>query len=609
MVNFSIEQLQIKSQEVNMTGRNKGKCLLAFLFALIAIIPAQLWGQPNVERPQAGIVPRKVMTFYYPWYGIPSGPGGAGKTVHWGRIDEVNKNIAASTHYPALGPYDSHDPNVIEQHCKWAKRAGIDTFIVSWWGHGDYSDVAMAKILEVCRRHGLNACIYYETVPRPQTPQTAADDIVKVLNKYGKHPAHLKINEKPVVFIYGRAVQELGLSGWLEVIKIVNTNYQGGFVAIGDQFSRGAAGIFDGLHTYNPAGSLRNLTPEATSKWAAETYPSWVKLADSASKICAITVIPGYDDTKIRKPGLAVDRYNGQLYRIQWEDAIKADPHWILVTSFNEWHEGSEIEPSVEYKEQYIELTAKYAKLFKSKERAIRQRSNAGGLSNEQKTQLRKRFEGIKIGVLPDTESVAFWWLSDVGIAMKVLSWNDVAEGNLTAQMYQVLLYCGGEHYRRTVKSTGDVDEAIAGYLKEGGCIAFLPALPWPFYYDENGQVANRSSQFGLTLRGGWESPPEDAKLNFVQPQRLLTDVPQQFQFPVSGDLRWRPFFPTNQTKHVSLLQLRDSEGKNLGDAVVYAQLESGGKILYVWFSLLESPHADAILFDVFGFLAAKLGK
>lgn len=149
-----------------MAGRNKSKCLLAFLFALIAIIPAQLWGQPNVERPQAGTVPRRVMTFYYPWYGIVSGPGGAGRVVHWEHIDQANKNIEASTHYPALGPYDSHDPNVIDQHCKWAKRAGIDTFIVSWWGHGDYSDVAMAKILDGCRRHGLNACIYYETVPR-----------------------------------------------------------------------------------------------------------------------------------------------------------------------------------------------------------------------------------------------------------------------------------------------------------------------------------------------------------------------------------------------------------------------------------------------------------
>ena len=90
------------------------------------------------------------MAFYYPWYGVPEGPGGAGRTVHWGKIDAANHDIAASTHYPALGAYDSHDPKVIEQHCQWAKAAHIDTLIVSWWGHGDYSDRAMPKILEAC---------------------------------------------------------------------------------------------------------------------------------------------------------------------------------------------------------------------------------------------------------------------------------------------------------------------------------------------------------------------------------------------------------------------------------------------------------------------------
>jgi len=554
-------------------------------------------------------IPRKVMTFYYPWYGVPDGPGGAGRVVHWGHIDQANKNIEASTHYPALGAYDSHDPNAIDQHCRWAKRAGIDTFIVSWWGHGDYSDRVMPKILDLCQRYGLSATIYYETIPRPQTPESAAGDITKLLDKYGNHPAFLKVSGKPVVFIYGRTLQEMGLSDWRKAIETINTNYKGGFLAIGDQFSQGAAQTFDGVHTYNTAGSFRGLTfAAAAHKWAAETYPSWVQLADGAGKISTITVIPGYDDTKIRKPGLAVSRYYGELYHVQWEEAIKADPHWILITSFNEWHEGSEIEPSMEYNQGYIDLTGKYAKLFKAKDRIVRPRPVSGALSSRQKVQLRNKLERIKIGVLPDADSPAFWWLSDIGVNMKVLTWDEIAKGNLTPQTYQTLLYCAGEHYRRSVNRSGDVDDAILAYLKAGGCLAFLPSLPSPFFYDQSGQAVSRSSEFGLTLKGAWESPPADAKLYFIQPQQFLPNVPQQFPFPASGDLRWRPFFPTNQTKHISLLQLRDGEGKNLGDAVMYAELLGGGRILYVWFSLLEGPYSDALLYDVFDFLAARLG-
>ena len=346
--------------------------LMSVVTALKADVSSNTEGLGERTHQNQIIVQRKVLTFYYPWYGVPDGPGGAGKTVHWGRIDAANKDIEASTHYPALGAYDSHDPNVLDQHCLWAKHAGIDTFIVSWWGHNSFSDRAIDKILDSCQRHGLTACIYYETVPKPQTSESAANDIINVLNKYGSHSAYLKVNGKPVVFVYGRALRQLELTGWLKAIELINKKYKGGVTAIGDQFSYGAARVFDGLHTYNTAGRLRGLAPEAVRKWAVDTYRSWVEVADQAGKISTLTVIPGYDDTKIRKPGLAVERYGGELYHVQWEEAIKADPHWVLITSFNEWHEGSEIEPSLEYQEQYLELTAKCAKRFKAQKGSVR---------------------------------------------------------------------------------------------------------------------------------------------------------------------------------------------------------------------------------------------
>ncbi len=597
-----------------MNLMHKSKRVWVWILAVVMSIALPLCGQrptsrtlPGSVSPDNGAVPRQVLTFYYPWYGVPDGPGGAGRTVHWGRIDSAKKDIEASTDYPILGAYDSHDPKVIDQHCRWAKAAGIDGFIVSWWGHNDYTDRAMAKILDGCQHHGLSACIYYETVPRPRTAETAAEDIVKVLNTYGEHPAHLKVNGKPVVFVYGRTLNELGLTAWLDAVKLINQKYQGGVTAIGDQFSYGAARIFDGLHTYNTAGSLRGLAPAAARKWAGQTYQSWVQLADEAGKISAITVIPGYDDTKIRKPGLAVKRYDGELYRVQWEEAIKADPHWVLVTSFNEWHEGSEIEPSLEYKEQYIELTSEFAKRFKSKERGAHSPTASSKFSDEAKAQLRGKLKELRLGVLPGAESMAFWWLLDLGVTVEPLKWENVVNGNLTPQRYPILLYCAGEHYRRTVQDAGDVDEALVGYLKAGGCLVCLPALPWPFYYDESGRAVNRSREFGLTLRMGWESPPSDTALHFVQPQPRLRHLAERFAFPASGDLRWRAFFAADHKEHVSLLQLHDGNDHYLGDAVTYAESDIGGRIVYVWFGLLQGPHAEVLLYDIFDFVATRV--
>ncbi|MBN2269486.1 MAG: hypothetical protein JXN61_02670 [Sedimentisphaerales bacterium] len=580
-----------------------------FTAGMVIALVAVVGGRADAETEAAGgSAQRRVMAFYYPWYGTPDGPGGAGRIVHWDRIDVEKKDIAASTHYPALGAYDSHDEKVIDQHCRWAKRAGIDTLIVSWWGHGSYCDRAMDEILDVCGRHGLKACIYYETVPNPQTAESAANDIIRVLRKNGGHPAHLKVAGKPVVFVYGRAVQEIGLAGWFEAIEAITERYQGGATFIGDEFSYGAARVFDGVHTYNTAGSLRGMTPDQVQKWAPRTYESWVALADRAGKISTLTVIPGYDDTKIRKPGLAVKRYDGDLYRRQWAAAIKADPQWILITSFNEWHEGSEIEPSYEYGETCLNITAQYAKEFKSRPRLERPQAGISALSADEKERLRGKLEGSRIGVLSGADSKAFWWLRDVGLDTKILSWEDVADGVCPGE-YPALLYCGGERYRRTVKEAGDVDDALAAYLKAGGALAVLPSLPWPFYYDQDGKVVNQGERFGVTIRDGWEQPPSGAKLTFVQPERRFAHVPEKFDFPASGDLRWRPIWAGGQAKYASLLQLRDGEGKGLGDAVAYAELKDGGKMIYAWFALLDGEYGEALLYDVFDYIAGRLGK
>jgi len=340
----------------------------------LAALPRQ---RANLDYTTA---PRRVMAFYYPWYGTPDGPGGHGKSVHWGRIDPEKKDIQASTHYPAQGAYDSLDPSLIDRHCTWAAEAGIDTLILSWWGHGRYSDRAVPLILDACEKHNLSATLYYETCPNPKTAEATARDIARALATYAAHPAFLKVAGKPVVFIYGRAVGQLGLDQWLRVAVLLNERVPTGVVLIGDHFSDAAARVFDGLHTYNTAGQIRQKPPDEVRDWARTRFPKWVALADKAHRISTLTVIPGYDDTKTRTPGLAVPRHNGQSYRIQWEEAIRADPHWVLITSFNEWHEGSEIEPSAEFGHTYLDLTAEFARRFKSRPRSPHPLP-AGGLS------------------------------------------------------------------------------------------------------------------------------------------------------------------------------------------------------------------------------------
>ncbi|MBI3919833.1 MAG: DUF5010 domain-containing protein [Armatimonadetes bacterium] len=79
---------------------------------------------------------------------------------------------------------------------------------------------------------------------------------------------------------------------------------------------------------------------------------------------------PGYDHHAVpgRTP-LVVDRKGGKFYTNLWEQFLSfrlaRRAKVLLVETWNELHEGTDIAHTKEYGRQYINLTAKYAKLFK----------------------------------------------------------------------------------------------------------------------------------------------------------------------------------------------------------------------------------------------------
>ena len=81
----------------------------------------------------------------------------------------------------------------------------------------------------------------------------------------------------------------------------------------------------------------------------------------SDDSLLVLTVYPGYDDRKIRDPGLYTPREDGEYYRRSWEAALASDPDVVLITSWNEWPEATNIEPSVEFGYRYLELTLTYS--------------------------------------------------------------------------------------------------------------------------------------------------------------------------------------------------------------------------------------------------------
>ncbi len=95
-----------------------------------------------------------------------------------------------------------------------------------------------------------------------------------------------------------------------------------------------AAGGFDGVYTYDivtyPGSMFRRLCTEAHAKHL----------------LCAPSVGPGYDARRGDGDPRIKPRRRGQTYDRMWSAAIASGADGVTITSFNEWHEGTQIEPA-----------------------------------------------------------------------------------------------------------------------------------------------------------------------------------------------------------------------------------------------------------------------
>ena len=88
------------------------------------------------------------------------------------------------------------------------------------------------------------------------------------------------------------------------------------FLLIADGYKDGYARIFDGIHTYNICGWVQGKSADELRELSRQSFADAVNMARKRSKLSCITIIPGYDDTKIRTPGINAERLEGETYRV-----------------------------------------------------------------------------------------------------------------------------------------------------------------------------------------------------------------------------------------------------------------------------------------------------
>jgi hypothetical protein len=303
---------------------------------------------------------RLVLAHYFAWY---DGTG-------WD-----NCNISAGD--KPLEPYHSDDPAAIARHIQLALDTGLNGFTLHWFTPGDRTDHNFGALLARSEGHDFFSTIVFSRHIRPGAPtpsyQTIGGALRYVINHHGSHPNFLRLDGKPVLLftdVYrapttGESPQQF----WAVVRSQVDPQRQMWWIAEGLDASY--LSVFDGLYVFKISHAAYPHDYVKSPRWGAQVR-EWEQRTGQP-KLWLATISPGWDDTRagcvpdVRVPNTPhrLDRADGVVYQATFEAALASNPDWLIVSSFNEWVEGSYIEPSVFYGDKYLQMTEGFVKQFK----------------------------------------------------------------------------------------------------------------------------------------------------------------------------------------------------------------------------------------------------
>jgi hypothetical protein len=297
-----------------------------YALAVLVLLPT-LIAAPRAASAQQPPIP--VLAYYYIWFD----PGS------WNR---------AKTDFPLLGRYSSDDPEVMRQHVRWAKQAGIGGFIVSWKST-EKLNRRLQQLIDIAARENFKLSIIYQGLDferRPLPAERIALDLDYFIEHFANSPV-FDMFPKPMVIWSGTwefsreevATVEPGRREHL-LILASEKNVEG--------YER-LADIVDGDAYYwssvNPA-----------------TFPAYQEKLDTMSQavhtqkgLWIAPVAPGFD-ARLIGGTRTVTRQDGETLRQQMNAAIKSAPDAIGLISWNEFSENSHVEPSRQYDMRYLEI-------------------------------------------------------------------------------------------------------------------------------------------------------------------------------------------------------------------------------------------------------------
>lgn len=300
-----------------------------------------------------------VLAHYMPWYESKpvSGQWGWHWTMNHFKPDEGK---IASHYQPLIGPYDSNDPDALECQALLMKLSGLDGAIIDWYGREDVYDYATnhrntLHFIQYLKKAGLKFAICYEDQTLPNLikfKKVEEKDAVAhakslmdwIVKNWFADKAYVRLQGKPVFLVFGP--QYYKGPQWTEILKghslqIFGVNGPYDFPTDGFAWPYPKGGNERMVQFYRESKHQRGFLGVA--------YPRFHDI---------------YAEAKVHESWGSIPDDKGKTFDYTFKLATDAKSPIIQIATWNDWGEGTQIEPSVEFGYRDLE---KVQRLQKSK--------------------------------------------------------------------------------------------------------------------------------------------------------------------------------------------------------------------------------------------------
>ena len=303
---------------------------------------------------------------YYLWYGDGFGEAHWNDDPRTGHVDDK----------PFIGYYSSDKGQTIEYHFDLFAKMGLDYVVLNLHideNGANYRELkGIQRLFDIAQKANSPLRFAFQIAPYSEDWSRLRGVLGMIRSDFVERPNYLRLEGVPALFWFWSGAYDTN-RGFFSAVADAGDSLRNIAVSLRLPSETDEHKLtFQFFQGFAPFSPLELADEENWSRVWSSAYRASEK---AGMRYRIATISPGYDDRSLmdemraRNPYRLVPRKEGETYRkcMRFVERLDKRPRLVLISTFNEFHENTHIEPTLRHGSLYVDMTKEFVERMKHK--------------------------------------------------------------------------------------------------------------------------------------------------------------------------------------------------------------------------------------------------